>query len=249
MTTIPRYLDPRNDIPFKKVFGQHKHLCISLLNSLLPLEGREIIEIEYLPLASLPRIDSFRTSILDVRCEDSTGRQFLVEMQMYWSDSFTNRVTFNASKAYIAQFDKEDLKNKVDEMGKTKPYLRKNIYKDIQPVYSLNLINDSFENTPEMAKEYYHHYAVVNLQHTEKRIEGLELIFVELPKFKPSGRGERKLHESWLRYFQAAAALAAEQAAAAEAKRATARTLRAAEVSAEVIAQSTGLDAAEIAKL
>jgi len=36
---MPRYLDPKNDLMFKKVFGEHKHLCISLLNSLLKFEG------------------------------------------------------------------------------------------------------------------------------------------------------------------------------------------------------------------
>ena len=32
------YLDPKNDLTFKRVFGEHKHLCISLINSMLPLE-------------------------------------------------------------------------------------------------------------------------------------------------------------------------------------------------------------------
>jgi hypothetical protein len=30
-----RYLDPKNDLTFKKVFGQHPHLLKSLLNALL----------------------------------------------------------------------------------------------------------------------------------------------------------------------------------------------------------------------
>ncbi|MDR1155362.1 MAG: Rpn family recombination-promoting nuclease/putative transposase, partial [Bacteroidales bacterium] len=46
---MARYLDPKADLTFKRIFGEHKHLCISLLNSLLPLEesGR-IVSIEYL---------------------------------------------------------------------------------------------------------------------------------------------------------------------------------------------------------
>ena len=37
-----RYLDPKNDLTFKKVFGQHPHLLRSFLNALLPLkEGGE----------------------------------------------------------------------------------------------------------------------------------------------------------------------------------------------------------------
>lgn len=32
-----RYLDPKADLTFKKIFGEHKDLLISLLNALLPL--------------------------------------------------------------------------------------------------------------------------------------------------------------------------------------------------------------------
>ena len=43
---MPQYLDPKNDLTFKRVFGEHKHLCISLINSMLPLE-RPVVGIEY----------------------------------------------------------------------------------------------------------------------------------------------------------------------------------------------------------
>jgi len=43
---MPHYLDPKNDLTFKRVFGEHKHLCLSLLNSMLPLE-QPIVSIEY----------------------------------------------------------------------------------------------------------------------------------------------------------------------------------------------------------
>lgn len=33
-----KYLDPKADLTFKKVFGEHEHLMISFLNALLPLE-------------------------------------------------------------------------------------------------------------------------------------------------------------------------------------------------------------------
>ena len=33
-----KYLDPKADVTFKKVFGEHKNLVISLLNALLPLD-------------------------------------------------------------------------------------------------------------------------------------------------------------------------------------------------------------------
>ena len=41
-----KYLDPKNDLIFKRVFGEHKHLCMSLINSMLPLQ-KPIVSLEY----------------------------------------------------------------------------------------------------------------------------------------------------------------------------------------------------------
>ena len=46
-----KYLDPKADLTFKKVFGEHPDLVISLLNALLPFDSpeEEVRSIEYLP--------------------------------------------------------------------------------------------------------------------------------------------------------------------------------------------------------
>jgi len=180
---MAHYLDPKNDLTFKRVFGEHKHLCISLINSMLPL-AKPIVNIEYNTSELVPELtDVLRNTIVDVRCTDADGRQFIVEMQMYWSESFKSRVLLNASKAYVLQLEKaED-------------------FELLQPVYALNFVNDTFEKSPEMADEYYHYYKIVNIKNTEKQIEGLEFLFVELPKFKPQNNAEKKLHELWLRFL------------------------------------------------
>lgn len=50
-----RYLDPKADLTFKKIFGEHKDLLISLLNALLPLADDEQIEsVEYLSPELVP---------------------------------------------------------------------------------------------------------------------------------------------------------------------------------------------------
>lgn len=46
-----------------------------------------------------------------------------------------------------------------------------------------NLVNELFE--PEL-KGYYHHYQMVHVENSDKVIDGLQLIFVELPKVYPS---------------------------------------------------------------
>ncbi|MFY8268338.1 MAG: Rpn family recombination-promoting nuclease/putative transposase [Terrimicrobiaceae bacterium] len=176
-----RYLDPKNDLTFKKVFGEHPRLLMSFLNAMLPLEpGREVVEIEYLPAELVPEIPQVRNSIVDVRCRASDGRQFIVEMQMLWTESFQQRVLFNASKAYVRQI---------------RPGHE---YRLLQPVYSLNLLNDTYLPPEE---GWYHHYRITEVQGTGRVIEGLEFVFIELPKFTPQTFTEKKLRALWLRFL------------------------------------------------
>ena len=179
---LMKYLDPKADLTFKKVFGEHPELVKSLLNALLPFksEEEEITSVTYLTPEMVPQTPTRKYSIVDVRCEDAQGRQFIVEMQMVWSVEFKQRVLFNASKAYVKQLNRgED-------------------YSLLKPVYSLNLVNEIFE--PEL-DDYYHYYHLVHEEHTDKVIDGLHLVFVELPKFTPHTFTEKKMQVLWLRYL------------------------------------------------
>ena len=65
-------------------------------------------------------------------------------------------------------------------------------------VLQMALIDDTFVKD---SQEWYHHYGVVNVANTERRIEGLEFVFVELPKFRPKTLPEKKLQVLWLRFL------------------------------------------------
>ena len=177
-----KYLDPRADLTFKKIFGEHKHLVISLLNAMLPLKEDERVEsIEYWPAEKVPdRMQAEKDSIVDVCCKDNKKREFIVEMQMTWTDSFKKRVLLNSSKAYVAQSKKGD------------------DYELLQPVYALNFVNEKFMNDVD---DYYHYYHLVHDKYTDKVIDGLHLIFVELKKFKPTTFSEKKMQVLWLRFL------------------------------------------------
>jgi len=71
----------------------------------------------------------------------------------------------------------------------------------LQPVYMISFINDIFEASPEMSDDYYHYYKIVNIKNTNKQIKGMEFLLIELPKFKPQNRAEKKLFELWLRFL------------------------------------------------
>ena len=179
---MAKYLDPKADLTFKKIFGEHPDLVMSLLNALLPLpEDGQIESVEYLTPEMVPDTPAKKDSIVDVRCKDQQGRQFIVEMQLYWNEEFKRRVLLNASKAIVRQLDK----------GQD--------YSLIQPVYCLSLVNDkAFDYETD---EFYHDYAIVNVEHTDRHIEGLRFVFVELPKFKPQSIAEKKMAVLWLRFL------------------------------------------------
>lgn len=179
---MAKYLDPKADLTFKKVFGEHKELLISFLNALLPLQpGKEIVSIEYLPAELVPVNPDKKDTIVDVRCTEKDGRQFVVEMQMYWTDMFKRRTLFNTCKAY------------------ERPLKKGEDYSNIKPIYTLSLINDvAF---PELPEEFYHEFVPMHKNHTDEINEDFEMIFVELPKFKPSSWKDRKMAVLWLRFL------------------------------------------------
>jgi predicted transposase/invertase (TIGR01784 family) len=183
LSAMARYLDPKNDLTFKRIFGEHPALLINFLNAVMPLESdRQIVEVEYLPSELAPETPTKKYSIVDVRCKDNYHRQFIVEMQMFWNDVFYNRIVFNAGKAYVRQLDSgED-------------------YQLLQPVYTLALLNQNFDLRTD---QFYHHYQIVNRENTDEIIPGLEFVLVELTdKFRPDTIADRKLMVLWLRFLK-----------------------------------------------
>jgi len=156
---------------------------VSFLNAVLPLPSDgPIVSVEYLPTEQVPEIPAFKRTIADVRCKDQQGRVFIVEMQIDWTDGFKQRLLFGMSQAIVKQLQKGQM------------------YQLLQPVYGLGIIADSWniEDT-----EWYHHYRLVKSgEKGEDIIEHLQLIFIELPKFKPHSREEKQLRLLWLRFLR-----------------------------------------------
>ena len=78
---------------------------------------------------------------------------------MAWSPEFRKRVLFNAAKAYVRQLGK----------GHDHGLL--------EPVYLLNLVNDVMDAG---LPGYYHSYRMVHEAYSDRVIEGLRLVFIEL---------------------------------------------------------------------
>lgn len=78
-----KFLDPKNNFAFKRIFGteKNKDILIHFLNDILGFAGKdEIEEIEFLSTIMDAEIASKKQSIVDVFCTDSAGTQLIIEM-------------------------------------------------------------------------------------------------------------------------------------------------------------------------
>ena len=180
---MAKYLNPKVDLTFKKVFGEHPNLVKSLLNALLPLpENMKIVSVEYLTGENIPENPAKKLSIVDVRCTDNYGRGFIVEMQSVWNSEFFSRTLFNAASMYSKQL----------ETG--------NPFEKLKEVYALALVNSeafNYDNDEGYMQEFY----ITNKNHPDDRRRDLSLIFVELKKFKPADKGNRAIKDLWLKFL------------------------------------------------
>ena len=176
-----KYLDPKADLTFKKIFGNHPKRLISLLNALLPLsEEEQIHEIKYLPTELVPENNSYRYAITNILCTDAKSNKFCVVIRIEWSDAFQQRVQFLASELYV------------------NPAIKQVKYFAQYPTYSLNLINDIFAHD---TSDFIHNYRIVHDKDSNKVIEGLHFTFIELPKFTPHSIADKRMMVLWLRFL------------------------------------------------
>lgn len=177
---MARYLNPKSDLVFKKIFGEHPDLLMSFLNALLPLApNRLITEITYLPAEHIPEIPGFKYTVVDVRCKDVEGRYFIVEMQLNWSEHFIQRMVFNTAATYVKQLPKGIQ------------------YETLCPVYGLAIVDGNLNR----GSDWFHHYQLMNPKKIDQTLEDIQLVFLELPKFNPVTFTEKKLSVLWMRYI------------------------------------------------
>ena len=180
---MPALIDPKVDIVFKKIFESDQEIIKSFLNAMLPLPEDGMIEsLEYLTNEQYPTTPEFKFSAVDVKCVDQQKRVFIVEMQMYWGKTFAKRILFNTCKAFVHQL---------------KP--GKEGYGVLEPVYALVIFNDTFDPRPDV---WYHPYEVCVQGDPLDFIPEMQIVMIELPKFKPKTYEEKKLRVLWLRFLK-----------------------------------------------
>ncbi|MBL7063941.1 MAG: Rpn family recombination-promoting nuclease/putative transposase [Anaerolineae bacterium] len=183
-----KFVDPKNDVAFKKIFGsEHKtEILISFLNAVLDLtDDHEIQTVQILNPFQTPEIKILKSTILDVRATDKRGVTFIVEMQAENKVGLKKCFTYYASKAYISQI----------ERGSDYPKLNQVVFIG---VLDFNL----FSSTHYLTRHW-----ILNTETHERELEDLEFNFIELPKFTKSEDEIETILEKWVYFIKHAADL------------------------------------------
>ena len=104
---MQRFLDPTNDVAFKKIFIDKKERLVSFLNSLLEERmGGKIISITFLPTEEIPNLGQGKRNMFDLKVKDEHGSIYVVEMQRKPDKYFTPRVQLYAAHALVSNVTK-----------------------------------------------------------------------------------------------------------------------------------------------
>jgi predicted transposase/invertase (TIGR01784 family) len=82
---LSKFLNPKLDLTFKRVFGteKNKNILIHFLNDILGFTGTNAIqEVKFLSTYVDPEIAFDKQSVVDVLCKDSSRSRYMVEMQL-----------------------------------------------------------------------------------------------------------------------------------------------------------------------
>jgi predicted transposase/invertase (TIGR01784 family) len=190
--TIMIFINPKTDFAFKKIFGseQSKGILISFLNSILYAGDAIIQDLTILNPYQAPKILGIKASYLDVKAQLNNGNWVIIEMQVLNVEGFEKRVLYNATKTYAAQLNKGDQ------------------YEVLNPVIALTITDfEMFENDDNLTS-IVDHQAISRFVLKEKNslvdypISDLELVFVELPKFKIPLSDLETLTDKWIYFLQ-----------------------------------------------
>ncbi|WP_338481613.1 MULTISPECIES: Rpn family recombination-promoting nuclease/putative transposase [unclassified Wolbachia] len=181
---LSKFLDARNDIAFRRIFGteKNKDILIHFLNDILGLtDDNKIKDVSFLSPIQDPVIASQKQSIVDVLCVDSTGIKTIIEMQVAKTTGFEKRAQYYAAKAYSSQADVGDQ------------------YHDLKGVIFI-AIADFILFPNKLA--YKSDHVTFDKMTFEHDLRDFSFTFIELPKFKKREDQLENIVEKWCYFFK-----------------------------------------------
>ena len=177
-----RYINPKIDLAFKKIFGSSdtKDILINFLNAIL-YEAQPVIEnLEIIDSPPVNQGFGAQETQLDVKATINGDKIALIEIQLINVPSFGNRVLYNAAKSYSLKLTGEER------------------YEKLKTVISLKIADfEMFENQPEFRSRFVFKEKEQQFDCPDTEIE---LVFIELPKFSKQLAELETTAEKWI-YF------------------------------------------------
>ena len=181
--TIMKFVDVKNDIAFRKIFGNEKKkvILISFLNAVLDLQNQDRVkDVILLNPFQLPRIAGEKSSIIDVKATDEKGYTFIVEMQVAEPAGFDKRVLYYTCKDYAGQIN----------IGDEYPKLR--------PVYFIGVLDFKYFS----GKKYLSTHLIIDEETGECVFKDMQFRFIELPKFKKESGELKSIIDKWVFFLK-----------------------------------------------
>ena len=180
-----KFADPKNDIAFKRIFGDENHteVLISFLNSVLDFKGeKKIKEVKIANPYQIPKIKDLKNTILDIKAKNEKNEEFIVEMQVEKDKEFAKRSLYYTSKSYVNQIKKGDK------------------YPTLKKVYFIGILNfNIFSN-----KHYISRHLILNKETMKQELKDFEFNFIELPKFKKRLKELKTTLDKWIYFIKEA---------------------------------------------
>ncbi|MCF8212242.1 MAG: Rpn family recombination-promoting nuclease/putative transposase [Rhodoferax sp.] len=185
-----KFLDVRTDFAFKKVFGSEgsKAILLSFLNAFDFFDGRHTItDLNIIDPYQAPKILGMKDSYVNVKAKLDNGASVIIEMQILNMPGMEQRVLYNAAKAYSTQL------------------LKGEAYDLLNPVIALTITDFvMFDDSPI----YKNAFRLLEKERLTVYGGDIELVFIELPKFKKEEEDLTSITDRWLYFIKNAGSLA-----------------------------------------
>jgi len=178
-----KFADPKNDIAFKKIFGDETktEVLISFLNSILDFKDTKLIKsVTIANPYQVPRIKDLKNTILDIKAKNQDNEEFIVEMQVEKDENFAKRSLYYTSKSYVNQIKKAEK------------------YPELKKVYFIGILNFKIFQT----NDYISRHLILDEKTLKQEIEDFEFNFIELKKFKLTLQECNTIAKKWIYFLQ-----------------------------------------------
>jgi len=182
-----RFISPKTDFAFKKIFGsaESKPILISFLNALIYQGNPVITDLQIIDPYQSGQRPELKDSYLDVKAQLNDGKYVIIEMQVLNVSGFEKRILYNTAKAYINQL----------ASGRK--------YGELNPVISLTITDFKIFDRPRLISTFVFKEAEDLVDYWRE----MTLIFVELPKFQKSLEQLETLTDKWIYFIKQAPSL------------------------------------------